>query len=206
MSPRPPARWKAAFAQWRAELRPALNHYSRHSGETEFGPAGIKNIGDTLDQFAQHPAVERMLRQLLGKRGPHVVIQRGRIMLWPTLTRLVLDAELRPRSDIARFSEKQRAVLDDLPPADRLRISAAGYLLLIAALLAQDIAGDLHEESEEFVASTLAVEHVAQRLLSATIWLYGREQPRPVGTLVRVLTRRKFTPSSLQWRAKRSPS
>jgi hypothetical protein len=209
MSQRPPAWWKAPLAQWRAELRPALNDYWSRSGGAEFGPADIKTIGDTLDRLVQHSTVERMLHQLLRERGPQVMMQvmmqRDR-MLWPTLTRLVFDAELRPHGDIVRFSEEQKAVLDDLLPANRLRICAAGYLLLIAALVARDIAGDLHEESEEFVASPLAVEHEAQRLLSATRWLYGREQPRPVGTLVRVLTKRKFNPSSLQWRAKRPPS
>jgi hypothetical protein len=200
MSPRQPAWSKAPLTQWHAEIVRALLDV-RSLG---FDAVKIAGIVAVLDKLMQHPSVERMLRQLLGSNGPAVMPGWSRVSFrheeWrlPMLVILALDAELRPRQRIERFTDEQRAVLMSLLPTKRRRVAAAGYLLLVTALASVDLATGI---TKGLYARTVAV-----RLLFVTVRLYGRPLTNSVITLVEAITERKMSASSIYWLVKRPRS
>jgi hypothetical protein len=151
----------------------------------------------TEQQISQHQAIERMMRQLFGEKGPRVLSAEARRTRGcpapsdrqPLLAKLALDADLRPLPATPR-SENERAIIDRLSATERQRLCAAGYLLLVAALAFEGV-GAVRKDRK-------SAEAVAKELLDATVWLYGEPCFKPVISLVEVLTGIKFRISSVK--------
>jgi hypothetical protein len=141
-----------------------------------------------------------MLCQLLGDNGPAVLPCWPRVSFryeeWrlPMVVILALDAELRPRQGIKRFTDAQHVVLADLLPTRRRRVVAAGYLLLVTALASQDFDTGITEGQY--------ARMITVRLLFVMVRLYGRPLVNSVITLVEAITKRRMAASSVRWLVK----
>jgi hypothetical protein len=201
MSPRPPTWWKEPLIQWCREVAVVLLDYGEERGDTSTATQ-IRFSLVMLDKLLKDSTVRDSLRQLLGKNGPTVKTSRPRVsvrrrkVFQPPLAMLALNADLRARNFSSRY-EVERLLLDQLLPKQRLRVCAAGYLLLVAALASQSVPMGVSEERW--------IEFIAAELIAAVDWLYGQPRPRTVVTLVEAVTGQHFEPSSMRWRAKQPP-
>jgi hypothetical protein len=214
MSPRPPPWWRLPLTQWRREAGAALGDCW---GITPAVTAlQLARCIVALDELGRLPAVERLMRQLLGRQGPRVLSVKARSssaapkcrqLLQPMLGPLVIGSDLRlhRRKELTsqqrellravlQHEAQQRAIIDRLPAERRRRLCAAGYLQLIAVLA---LAG-----AEAIPADRERARAVAAELLHATFWLYGKPLFKASISLVTAVTGVRFTPSSLRWLAR----
>jgi hypothetical protein len=196
MSPRPPPWWRAPLAQWIEEAGPAILDCWGPSSIPAEQVAGAVIL---LQRLGRLPIVDRLMRQHLGRQGPHVVsvkLRRGeapssRKRLQPLLGVLAFDADLRPLHHVSRFEAHQRASIDHLSIRQRRRLCAAGYLLLITVLAFQGVGARARDRER---AKAMAAE-----LLHAFIWLYGKPRIKAVRSLVAAITEVKLTASTIRW-------
>jgi hypothetical protein len=238
MSKREPPWWRAPLAQWQREVtlelgaaRPASRLFAELRNALGInGREGIDLVDAThlvahtivdLETLGQLPIVDRLMRQLLGQRGPLVLsaAQKARKnvcppyrrkLLQPLLGSLAIDTELRPprrpwkilppeRQTRAALQHeaKQRKIIDELLAEQRQRVCAAGYLLLITVLAFEGAGAVVNDRK---VAKAVAAE-----LLHATVWLYGKPSCKPVISLVQAVTGEKLAISSIRWLAQQLP-
>jgi hypothetical protein len=214
MRVRPISWWQAPLAQWLAELRYALLWQCN----PDINPRFVARIIMAMNHLERSPTVERMLRQHLGSQGAELLSAAGRRMFVPPYKRELLSAlnalpfdydfRIPPPIIPSRLSKKDalaieadldaRSVIDRLPSKQRYRLGAAGFLLLVTAIVAARLRHD--PQNQMGLAKAVAVE-----ILLCSRWLYGRTLPKVTCTLVDTITKATITPASIRWLADHLP-
>jgi hypothetical protein len=208
MSPRPPPWWRAPLTQWRHEIGSALlecwGRPQIHLVEQIVDPI------QALEQLEQHRAVQLALRQVLGRRRQRWRLRsikdrkidnrgspRDRKLLQPLIALVAFDDDLRPPHFTGRHKAQRHDAFDPLSVEQRRHVCAVGYLLLVAVLAFQSSKATAVDQEHQ------RAELVAEELLHASHWLYGKARMKLTISLVTAITGVKFSHSSIQLRARR---
>jgi hypothetical protein len=178
---KPPPWWRGPLAQWCDEIGDMLD----------------ADTAKCLREWQQQAAVIRSLGQLLNNKNLSPLSAEHRRVLSrhpgfrrhlpPSLARLKLDGDLRPR----RSKRRRDNSLDLLTVEQRRRVCAAGYLLLAAALAFSAASAKLEQQWDRAKLTVMLILPVSR-------WLYGHHRViRPVIRLVSLLSGEDFPASSV---------
>jgi hypothetical protein len=209
MSHRPEPWWRAPLRQWQREVEPALIDC------WSLDPAIITpvqlahiitDLADLSDKLTTSQSMGQLFRQH-DRPVPSIKIRRARRraapsnrkLLQPLLPALQFGDDLRPqrlvRHTITPHEKQRRALIDQLSAEQLQRIGAAGYLSLIS-VLAFRRAGAVVNDRE-------CAHVVAEEVLRASVWLYGKPRFKLATSLVAAITANGLSGSSIRRQAQR---